>query len=74
VHACCSRTAHKSLLAKAADKVLYARLSSIVAVASAFIFAHESAVNDISRCGTVLAPPLPHCQQTVYRTIWRQMR
>ena len=44
-----SRTAHRSLLAKAADRVLYTRLASIVAVASAFIFAHESAVVDISR-------------------------
>ncbi len=51
VRVCCSRTAHRALLAKAADKILYARLSSIVAVASAFIFAHESAVNDISRRG-----------------------
>ena len=50
--ACCrpSRTAHRPLLAAAADKALYARLTSILSVAAAFIFAHESAVIDISRC------------------------
>ena len=32
------------------ERVLHARLASIVAMASAFVFAHESAVADISRC------------------------
>jgi hypothetical protein len=30
--------------------VLYTRLTTIMSVAAAFIFAHESAVIDISRC------------------------
>lgn len=49
VSAGCSTTGSVPLLGRWAEKGLYGKLASIVAMASAFIFAHEAAIKDISR-------------------------